>query len=654
MKTIKLKSLSLVNFKGIRALDLNFSDQVTVIYGGNGTGKTTVFDAFLWLLFGKDSTGRSDSNFNIKTLDPATGTPILRLEHSVSAVLSVDGNDIKLQRVYLEKWVKPRGTTEETLKNHETEFYVNDVKLGTKREFENEVSNIVSEDLFRMITNPFYFNSLKPEQQKQILLDMAGAVNDDEVAATKPEYIELLSQLSGRSLAQFAKEVNSKKKGYKDALAVIPSQIETAQKLMPEAEDWDALDAELKQKQQILKNYDDQLADLSKVSEAETQRKVNIQKQIGEKRIALTKRENSIRTEACSGKNEAQLKVKDLEYAMRNLTGDLQRTNASIKSTEAQISAVDVELDTLRGEYRAITAEQLQIPEGAFICPTCKRPLEVEDVERKRDEMLANFNQTKAGKLRNNKERGMAKKQTRDNLAANRENLLAKAAELQQGITTKQGEIEALRAQIPADPNVSELISADQECIDLKNAIAELENQLTMDAKPVDNSELLMGKGTIEENIREIYKRQAKREQIERAKRELEDLEEKRIQNNQALADVEKLEFTAMEFQKDKDARLLEKINGMFQLASFSFVKNQLNGGENLTCVCTVNGTPYPDVNNAGKVNAGIDIINALCRAKGITAPIFIDNRESVNEIIPTLAQVINLVVSNDKQLTIK
>ena len=167
-------------------------------------------------------------------------------------------------------------------------------------------------------------------------------------------------------------------------------------------------------------------------------------------------------------------------------------------------------------------------------------------------------------------------------------------------------------------------------------------------------SDLREAKSMLNENIQELYKRLAKREQIERADKEIADLEEKRIQNNQALADYEKWEFTALSFQKDRDTKLMERINELFKYVSFSFVSEQLNGGEKLTCVCTVNGTPYPDVNAAGKLNAGLDIINAICQAKGVSAPIFIDNRESVNKIIPTISQVINLVVSTDKVLTIK
>ena len=654
MRTIKLKSLSLVNFKGVRSQEINFSDQVTVVCGENGTGKTTVFDAFLWLLFGKDSTGRSDSNFNIKTLDPQTGKPILHLEHSVTGVLDVDGTEIKLQRCYVENWVKPRGTTEETLQNHKTEYFLNDVKMATKKEYDAEIAAILPEDLFRMVTNPFYFTSLKPEVQKSMLLDMAGSVTDDEVAQLKPEYLELLAQLSGRSLAQYAKEVSAKKRACKDELAVIPSQIDTANRLKPEAEDWVALDAELTEKKHRVADIDSQISDKSKINEQEYNRKAGIQKQIGEKKISIANRENAIRSQASQGAHDADIKIRDLEYKLRNQEADLQRNRSTLSSIEATITSLDNELNTLRGQYRAINAEQIQYPDGAFVCPTCKRPLEVEDIEAKQRELQANFNQVKAEKLRKNKEHGVAKAKQKEQQQIQRENTLAEIAALEQQITTTKGLIEQARANRPEAPDVNLLISSDQEIIDLRNEITELENQLTVDVKPVDTSELQQAKSVLNENIQELYKRLAKREQIERADREIEALEEKRIQNNQKLADLEKWEYTAISFQKDKDAKLLERINGLFSVVSFSFVDEQLNGGEKLTCVCTVNGTPYPDVNSAGKVNAGLDIINAICQAKGISAPIFIDNRESVNQIIPTISQVINLVVSTDKVLTIK
>ncbi|MDD6913781.1 MAG: ATP-binding protein [Phocaeicola plebeius] len=649
MREIKLKSLILVNFKGVRNLEVVFTDQRTIISGDNGTGKTTIFDAFTWLLFGKDSTGRSDSNFNIKTIDPLTKKPILHLEHSVTGVISVDGKEMKLQRNYVEKWVKPRGTTEETLKNHETEFYLNDVKLATKKEYESEVAAILTEDIFRMITNPFYFISLKVDAQKELLFDMAGGISDDEVAAIKPEYIELLAQLSGRSLSQFSKEVAAKKKACNDVLAVIPSQIDTARRLMPESEDWEALEIELQKKKQRLTEIDNQITDKSKINEQENQRKLEIQRTIGDKRMSLVNRQNEIRASAGAERNEVMMKLKDLEYNHKSETRDLELNRSSLSNCESEIQRIEDTLSVLRNEYRKINAETIQYPEGAFVCPTCKRQLEVDDIETKQNELLANFNQNKAKRLKENKDKGFSLVELKKKKEAERDSIISKIKESEDRIVLIEREIEVQKANMPEAPDVDAMIKNDPTCISLNNEIADLNNQLNIESKPVDVSELRFAKSSLDDNIQELYKRLAKRDQIERAKKEIEELEEKRIQNNQAKADLEKWEFTVMSFQKDKDAKLIEKINSMFEVVSFSFVTEQLNGGEKLTCVCTVNGTPYPDVNTAGKVNAGLDIINAICKYKGVSAPIFIDNSESVNKIIPTISQVINLVVSKDK-----
>lgn len=649
MREIKLKSLILVNFKGVRNLEVVFTDQRTIISGDNGTGKTTIFDAFTWLLFGKDSTGRSDSNFNIKTIDPLTKKPILHLEHSVTGVISVDGKEMKLQRNYVEKWVKPRGTTEETLKNHETEFYLNDVKLATKKEYESEVAAILTEDIFRMITNPFYFISLKVDAQKELLFDMAGGISDDEVAAIKPEYIELLAQLSGRSLSQFSKEVAAKKKACNNVLAVIPSQIDTARRLMPESEDWEALEIELQKKKQRLTEIDNQITDKSKINEQENQRKLEIQRTIGDKRMSLVNRQNEIRASAGAERNEVMMKLKDLEYNHKSETRDLELNRSSLSNCESEIQRIEDTLSVLRNEYRKINAETIQYPEGAFVCPTCKRQLEVDDIEAKQNELLANFNQNKAKRLKENKDKGFSLVELKKKKEAERDSIISKIKESEDRIVLIEREIEVQKANMPEVPDVDAMIKNDPTCISLNNEIADLNNQLNIESKPVDVSELRFAKSSLDDNIQELYKRLAKRDQIERAKKEIEELEEKRIQNNQAKADLEKWEFTVMSFQKDKDAKLIEKINSMFEVVSFSFVTEQLNGGEKLTCVCTVNGTPYPDVNTAGKVNAGLDIINAICKYKGVSAPIFIDNSESVNKIIPTISQVINLVVSKDK-----
>lgn len=443
--------------------------------------------------------------------------------------------------------------------------------------------------------------------------------------------------------------MSAKKKACNEVLAVIPSQIDTARKLMPESEDWEALEVELQQKKQRVSEIDNQITDKSKINEQESQRKLGIQKTIGDKKMSLVSRQNEIRAAAGSERNKVMMKLQDLEYNHKTEIRELELNRSSLANCESEIQGIEENLSVLRNEYRQINAETIQYPEGAFVCPTCKRQLEVDDIEAKQNELLANFNQNKAKKLKENKDKGFSLVELKKRKEAERDGILAKIKESEDRIVLIEREIEVQKANIPETPDVDAMIKNDPTCISLNNEIADLNNQLNVESKPVDVSDLRFAKSSLDENIQELYKRLAKRDLIERSQKEIEELEEKRIQNNQAKADLEKWEFTAMSFQKDKDAKLIEKINSMFEVVNFSFVSEQLNGGEKLTCVCTVNGTPYPDVNTAGKVNAGLDIINAICRHKGVSAPIFIDNSESVNKIIPTVSQVINLVVSKDK-----
>lgn len=655
MSRITLKSLELVNFKGVRSLQLDFTQQVTVISGKNGSGKTTIFDAFHWLLFGKDSTGRSDSNFNIKTIDPTTKKPYLHLEHTVKAVLDVDGREWKLQRSFCEKWSRATANTEERLINHYTEFFINDVKMGTKREYDSQIAEIIPEDLFKLITNPYYFVRLKPEEQKAILLEMVGTVSDTEVAGTNEGFIKLLEELNGRPLAAYAKEVAAKKRACNEQLKIIPSQIDTAQRLRPQPQDWDALESQKRQKEAQLTSVEDQIRDKSTVIEAEYKRKADLQRQIGEKRLALSQAENTIRNNALSGINQAKLNLQKLQFDLSNAQGSRNNMVAQYQGYVDQWNHMEEEIKAMKAEYKAIYLEVMPpIPDGTFVCPTCNRPLEAKDIEAKKAEMQGNWNQNKSKRLSDNAERGQKKTAEQTEVKKNIEVMKAKISEMDKKIASVSAQVEATKASIPATPNVEAMISADPGCHDLRNVISELENQLTMNAKTIDVSALNQQKSTLQAEIKELERSLLQREAIERADKEINALEDKRIANNQALADLEKWELVALEFQKAKDAKLQEKIDALFTYVSFSFLKEKLNGSENVTCVCTVNGTPYPDVNKAGKLNAGLDIINAVCKHKGVSAPIFIDNRESVTEIIPTISQVINLRVSLDAQITIQ
>ena len=641
----------LKNFKKIQDLTVEFTDKNTFICGGNGTGKTTLQDAFLWLLFGKDSTNRADTNFNIKTLGE-DGKPILHLVHSVTGVLSINGRDVELQRNYVEKWGS--GVNAGVLQNHATEFYLNGVKLKTKKEYDAEVAAILPEDVFRMITNPLYFPTMKAQDQKAMLLEMAGNVTNEEVANINPKFQELISLISGRTLEQLAKEIASKKSAIKDELKGIPGRIDSVRDAMPESEDWAVLEKEIADKKEKIKDIDSQLADKSKQIEAEFKAKSELQKQIGNKKLAKSQRENEIRQNANKSYHDVLDNISKLEYQVKSKDAEISRKQEDHSRIKANIEALNNDLEVLRGKFYAIDAETLQYPEGAFICPTCKRELEVEDIQAKQQELQDNFNLNKANRLKAVQNEGKEK-------AAKVEELKKQCSIIQATITQLSNEKEILvhninecKGNMPEEQDTQKIILSDPTWLSLSNEIVDLENQLKAEAKPIDTTELKEAKAILSEAIDELNKKLGKRDTIERSNKVIEDLEDRRDKNNEALAEQERLEFLVQDFQKEKDNKLMERINGMFSLVKFSFISEKLNGNEAITCFCSVDGVPFADVNNASKINAGLDIINAICRSVGITAPIFIDNRESVNDLIPTMSQVINLVVSKDKSLMIR
>ena len=118
---------------------------------------------------------------------------------------------------------------------------------------------------------------------------------------------------------------------------------------------------------------------------------------------------------------------------------------------------------------------------------------------------------------------------------------------------------------------------------------------------------------------------------------------------------MDKMLYLTDLFIKTKVAMLTEKINSNFKLCNFRLFEEQINGGLNEVCEVTVNGVNYTDLNNAMKINAGLDVINTICDYSNTYTPIFIDNAESVNETIKTNSQQIRLYVTeNDETLRIE
>lgn len=207
MKKIILKEISLVNFRGVKEKRIEFGEKETSIYGRNATRKSTIFDAFIWLLFGKDQFDRKD--FEIIPIE--NGKRLDRVDAEVSAIIEIDGQEMKLKRVLHQKWVRRRGTSEEVFDGCETLYYINDVPLRAG-DYKTKIDEIIDETIFKMITNPSFFLSLNWKEQREQLFRIAGTVSDEQIAATNKDFKDLLDEISGKSMQEFKKEISAKKK----------------------------------------------------------------------------------------------------------------------------------------------------------------------------------------------------------------------------------------------------------------------------------------------------------------------------------------------------------------------------------------------------------------------------------------------------------
>nr|DAI42372.1 MAG TPA: chromosome partition protein [Caudoviricetes sp.] len=647
MKTIKIKSLELLNFKGIRDLKIGFSDGVTNISGKNGSGKTTIFDAFTYVLFGKDSKDRKD--FNIKTLD-GNGKPIAKLPHEVKATIVVDGETIELQRRYLEKWTKRRGSAVEEFTGHEEERYYNGVPCSVK-EYSEKVANICSEDVFKFITNPLYFTAQKTDIQRAMLFRMAGGVSDEDIARGDKDFENLLACLTGKTLEEYKREIQAKKKRIKLSIDGIPARIDERKRDMPEEEDWTSIEAQKKEYQKQLDNLDAQLADVAK----QMQEAGKAQQALVEKLSQVRRDKINRRTELEKKLlNDHQVKLAEQESAKRKL-GDVKHKlydfTHKLQVANADVAELQNKRNDLLAEWRAINAETLTFTENDFTCPTCGRPLEPEDIQRRQNDMMVKFNANKAEKLEINKIKGLDVKRKIEDLSEQLESL----AKLTEEYSQKYRDIaqDPILSQEITIPETEPVVLKDEQFIKLTDEEMRLNEQLQQELPAFDTTDIKVQKTAISERIAELDKRLANEDIIERNNERIASLEEELRVQSQELATFEGVEYIITKFNKAKVDAIEGKINAMFDVVKFKMFDTQINGGEIETCEAMVDGVPYSDLNTASKINAGLDIINAICGFEGVNAPIFVDNAESINALQHTDSQIVRLIVTTENKLTI-
>jgi len=645
---IQLHKLILTNFKGIRELAIEFG-AVTSIHGENGTGKSTIFDAFTWLLFGKDSHDAKD--FNIKILDE-TGRAIPMLEHSVEGILSADGKATTLKRMYQEKWTRRRGAEQSELTGHETFFWWNGVPLQAG-EYKTKIDSLINEGLFKLLTSALYFNSMKWQDRRQVLILIAGKISDKEVLgkmdnAQVKDMIAILN--SGKDLADFRREIAVRKKKLGDELKTIPSRIDEVTKGLSEPVDFEAVRADISQKQASLLDVENTINDQVAAYKEKAEAIQAIRNQV----FSLRETMNSILFEEKSriqkAQNERTLKINDLKQKQSALTRQLKEEQKSLDSLLQSNSKTEAEIEKLRAEWNVVSAGELVFKEDEFICPACGRELDPATIAEKSAQMIRNFNETNSKRLADITARGRKLSVSWGEINADIEttkSTIQKISASLESVSRQLSEIEGI--QVPVEPDPDSI----PQIVEIRQQIATLELQI-LEAPKLDLESLKQQKSQLQSEIYNLQVTLGHLDVINRGKTRIKELLALEKSLASQISDLEKQEFAMDAYTRSRMDMVEARVNGKFSLVKFRMFNTLINGGIEEACDCMVQGVPYVDVNSAGKIQAGIDIINTLSKHYNITAPIWIDNRESVNIIPSTESQLINLIVSTDKILIIK
>lgn len=664
MKTIQLQAIQLRNFKGIKEFGFVANGKSIDIYGDNATGKTTIFDAFTWCLFGKNS--NEQKAFTVKALDDQ-GNEIHKQENEVEITLLVDGQQIKLKRVYFEKWSVKNGTQESSYSNS-TKYYIDDVPVSKQADYDAAVNEIVDEETFKLLTNPLYFNTvLKWERRRELLLKICGDVSDADVIAANNELKELPALLEGKTIDQRKLQIAEQMKSLKTEIKEIPSRIDELSRSIPEETGDTEFDCgEVERIQGEIETLRTERATVT--SGASVINKQADLKVLDAEIASFTQSFNSNSGQATNG-----LKV-SLQEKEANLSIAQSRVNqfeSEIKSKDyaiqqAQQSKADAQTarQLLLQQHKAIDAQVYQEPEQDCTCPTCKQTLPTDQVEAAKQSALESWNLSKAQQLAEIVKKGkpqtdlIKEMEQRISILTNERNqVVDKLQQAQADVETHQKALNKVQQQLQDAQAQVPNIEQDEAYQALQARKQALQSELN--ALKAHTSEVI---ADIDEQITALQKQKvaidakiAQVAHIDVTYKRINELEEQQQGYVMQLERLEKTQHLINQFERAKVKFLDERINSNFKLANFKLFTEQQNGGLKETCETTFNGVPFNDLNSAAKINIGLDIISTLQQHYATQAVVFIDNRESVTKLYEMDNQIISLFVSEqDKQLRVE
>ncbi len=629
---MKLLKLTLENFKGIKFFEMSPEGNDASIFGDNATGKTTIKDAVSWLLFDKSA---DDKKLDPKTID-STGTETPMLEHSAEAVFDVDGENVKLKKVFTEKYTKKRGSTKKSFTGHETAYFVDDVPVK-KKEYVSMAENIANTETFKLLSDVDYFAGKIPWQKRRdIVLEICGDISDNDIISTTHEISGLASLIGKHSVDDFQKILKASMKELNDSIQNIPIRVDEAERSKIETTGSIGDAIKLADATSKLVDKAKEKIELLKGSEAITKKGSNLatlEIDLDRFKFDIEKDLNLVR----DGIREKMEAHKAVILSLNDERESLE--NANIANNKA-IDVLAENKKVLAGEWHAVN--DLIFDKESLVCPTCNKPATPEES----NEIVMGFNAEKSKKLSaiNEKGKGLNDEIKTISLAIekNKSEIKILSEKIKPSITATESLNEKLGKVVISKKDVDTITEKINAIDDIKDEIKLLKNGSTDELDKA--KEDLAG---LESELKEAQTAIIHFETNITANDRVVELadEEKRLS-----AKYEELEgqlFLCEQFTRAKVGAIESKVADHFKSARFKMFESQINEGLREICEVTMVGIPYNSgLNNAAKINVGLDIINTLSKHYGVNVPVLIDNAESVVETIETDSQVIKLIVS--------
>ncbi|EII2683391.1 AAA family ATPase [Staphylococcus pseudintermedius] len=643
---LRLNKLTIENFAGIKKQCFEFNGHNSKIHGANGTGKTTIATALQWLLFDKGLDG-STKSFNPVPVDK-NNNELYELIPTVEAEFTIDDHTLLLR-----KESRPKYTTNQ--KTNRKEYS----RSRTKRQFINEepvkisdyksrIKDVIDEDVFKLITNPAAFNNLDWKKRREILFEIADPINNEDIINSNDELKGLSDLLNDHDIETKKKIVSDKIKQINKEIQDIPTRINQESKGLQEVEPLN--DSELKQIE----------------SEIESLKQQKIEVKNGSKSIELKNKLAELEGELSRLKSNHNFEIDNKIHVLTNEFNAEQSTvlnyTSKIRVHKQEIEHEEKRRKALLSDYKMIETNFKELQDKQFeytatnLCATCGQKLPADQIESVKQKAIEKFNKEKSADL--------------EVLANKKDEMLNEGKKIKPVIEKIQSEIDKYQKYVEDASKKSEKIKKQIDKFKEKQTdvteteayraiVSEIEEikQEQQNIQESISSTVLM----IDEQINDLYVKKSKFDErlmiIESNKRSEQRIKDLRAKEDNLLDEKEECAHQLYQlnlFTTTKINMLTDNINEKFDMAEFKLFNQLVNGELEETCITLVEGVEYGGgLNNAARINVGLDIINTLCRHYNVTAPIFIDNAESVTDIIKTDAQQIQLIVSENSELLV-